>query len=498
MVAVGQGLGGGDHDRVAGVDAHRVQVLHVADGDAGIGGVPHHLVLDLLPSPERALDQDLVDGRGAQSARCDALELGLCGDESAAGPAQRVGGPHNQGQADIKCELAGLVQVLADARGRDRLADLVQHAFEGVTVFGLADGVEVRAQEADLEALQHARLCQVHGQVQAGLAAEGGEQRVGPLALDDPGHRFDCQGLDVNPVGHFLVGHDGGRVGVDEDGLHALFAKRFAGLGSGVVELRGLADDDRARAQDQDLPRRLGGHGSTHRPQSRPPGTDRLDKAVVEVLVVLRPGRALGVVLDAEDRQGAVTDPLHRAVVEVELGDVEVAGRHRAGLDLELMVLAGDVDEAAVKVLHRVVDPVVAEWQPRGGGPDRPAQDLMAQTDAEQGDAADGLLAELDRTFEHGGVARAVREHKPVGMRRLHLAPVRGVGQDHHLAAALSKRAQDVALDAVVDDGDRQALAVGAIVRPELQRQGFDPLLYDASRYFRDEVLLGERRHGTR
>ena len=39
---------------------------------------------------------------------------------------------------------------------------------------------------------------------------------------------------------------------VDQDDLVALLAQRLAGLGAGVVELAGLADDDRPGADDQD------------------------------------------------------------------------------------------------------------------------------------------------------------------------------------------------------------------------------------------------------
>ena len=39
---------------------------------------------------------------------------------------------------------------------------------------------------------------------------------------------------------------------VDQDDPVALLAQRLAGLGAGVVELAGLADDDRAGADDQD------------------------------------------------------------------------------------------------------------------------------------------------------------------------------------------------------------------------------------------------------
>ena len=65
---VGEGLAGRDDDAVAGVDAHRVEVFHVADGDAVIGGVAHDLVLDFFPAAHALLDQHLVDRAGLQPA----------------------------------------------------------------------------------------------------------------------------------------------------------------------------------------------------------------------------------------------------------------------------------------------------------------------------------------------------------------------------------------------------------------------------------------------
>ena len=53
---------GRDDDRVAGVDAERIDVLHGADRDARVIRVAHDLVLDLLPADEAALDHDLADG----------------------------------------------------------------------------------------------------------------------------------------------------------------------------------------------------------------------------------------------------------------------------------------------------------------------------------------------------------------------------------------------------------------------------------------------------
>ena len=59
------------------------------------------------------------------------------------------------------------------------------------------------------------------------------------------------QRLDVGAVGQLRVGHDRRRIAVDEHDLEAFGAQRLARLRSGIVELAGLADDDRARADDE-------------------------------------------------------------------------------------------------------------------------------------------------------------------------------------------------------------------------------------------------------
>ena len=86
-----------------------------------------------------------------------------------------------------------------------------------------------------------------------GLAAQGGQQGVGPLGLDHLGHDLPGERLDVGAVGHLRVGHDRGRVGIDQHDLVALFAQGLAGLGAGIIELAGLADDDRPGADQQNL-----------------------------------------------------------------------------------------------------------------------------------------------------------------------------------------------------------------------------------------------------
>ena len=85
------------------------------------------------------------------------------------------------------------------------------------------------------------------------MSADGRQQRVRALGGDDGFEIFLRERLDVGAVGDFRVGHDRRRIRIDEHDFVAFRAQRFAGLRAGVVELARLADDDRARADDQDF-----------------------------------------------------------------------------------------------------------------------------------------------------------------------------------------------------------------------------------------------------
>ena len=60
QVAVVQREYGRHDDAVAGVHAHGVHVLHAADGDGVVVGIPHDLELDLLVALDGLLHQHLV------------------------------------------------------------------------------------------------------------------------------------------------------------------------------------------------------------------------------------------------------------------------------------------------------------------------------------------------------------------------------------------------------------------------------------------------------
>src|SRR5439155_1003456 len=119
-------------------------------------------------------------------------------------------------------------------------------------VLGLPDRVELGADQLDPEPIERAVLRQRDREVQARLTAQGRQERLRTLALDDLRDELRCQWLDVRPVRQLGVRHDRGRVRVHPDDLEPLFPQRTATLRPGVVELARLTDDDRPGADDQD------------------------------------------------------------------------------------------------------------------------------------------------------------------------------------------------------------------------------------------------------
>ena len=113
--AVGQRLLRRDRDAVAGVDAHRVDVLDRADDHAVVVVVAHDLELELAPADHRLVEQDLADRRRVEAAADDRAELlGRAGDPAAAA-AERVGRADDDRQADVDERVLGLGDVVAIA-----------------------------------------------------------------------------------------------------------------------------------------------------------------------------------------------------------------------------------------------------------------------------------------------------------------------------------------------------------------------------------------------
>ena len=249
VFVVGEGLRRGDDDAFAGMDPERVHVLHVADRDAVVEAVADHLVFDFLPPTQGFLHKDLRrEGKGLGG---DGVQLGLVLAEAGTEAAQGVGRPDDDGIAHLAGGGSGLLE------GRRRMgadglhANFVEPGHKEFPVLRVDDGFHGGSQHLDAVTLQDAAAEQGHAAVERGLAAEGKEDAVRTLFLDDFFHEGRRHRQEIHLVGHAFRGLDRRDIGVHEDGPDAFLAQGLEGLRTAVVEFSGLADLQRARAQDK-------------------------------------------------------------------------------------------------------------------------------------------------------------------------------------------------------------------------------------------------------
>ena len=252
VLAVREGLLRRHGDRVAGVDAHGVEVLDRADDDGVVRHVAHHLQLELFPAEDGLLDQHPMGGARLEGEGHHLVQLVAVVGDAAPLAAEGEAGADDDRVADVVGDLPRLFQAAGVAALRDLEPHLLHGLFEEEAVLPQAEGVDARAQHLDAVARERPPLVEGDGEVDPRLAADGGEQRVRPLLFQNFLHHLGHQRLDVGGVGKLRVGHDRRRVRVDEDDAVALALQDAAGLGAGVVELAGLTDDDRTRAEDED------------------------------------------------------------------------------------------------------------------------------------------------------------------------------------------------------------------------------------------------------
>ena len=252
ILKVGERLRRRHGDGVAGVHAHGVEILDGAHDDAVAGVVTHNLHLILFPALDGLLDQHLVGGRELEALAHDGDELLVGVRDAAAGAAEGKARAQYTGIAYALGDSLGVGHAVGIARARDLQADLGHGLVKELAVLAALDSGQVAADHLDAVLVQRAVFRQLDGGVQTGLAAQRGQQRVRALFLDYALDKLGGDGLDIRAVGKTRVGHDGRRVGVDQDDLKAILLEHLAGLGAGVVELTGLANNDGARTNDED------------------------------------------------------------------------------------------------------------------------------------------------------------------------------------------------------------------------------------------------------
>ena len=188
--------------------------------------------------------------RDRQTGLHDFFEFGGAVGEVAAAAAQRARRADDHREIEPLLDPLGVLHAARIAAARQVQADAAHGFFEQIAVFGFFDRLQFGADHLDAVLFQDALLGQIDGEIERRLAAEGRQDRVGPLLGDDFLDDVGGDRLDIGAVGETGIGHDRRRIGVDQDDPVALFLERLQRLGAGVIELAGLADDDRPGADE--------------------------------------------------------------------------------------------------------------------------------------------------------------------------------------------------------------------------------------------------------
>ena len=220
--------GGSYHDRLAGVDTQRVEVLHTCNGEAVVVAVADNLELDLLPTFERFLDQNLL--RVGERAFAQRYELLLVAANTATQTAQRVSRANHNREADLACGSDCVLHRLNGLRDGRLDVDLVEFLDEQIAVLGSHNSLDRSAKYLDTILLQNTLLVEFRAAVQCGLTTECEQNTVGLLFFDDLLHEVGCYRQEVDAVGDTFRGLDRCDVGVDQHGLNTLFAHSFQSL----------------------------------------------------------------------------------------------------------------------------------------------------------------------------------------------------------------------------------------------------------------------------
>ena len=206
--------------------------------------------------------------RQLQPVRGNLLEFVAVIGDAAARTAEGERRADDDRKTQIRLRRACLVHVVHRKRFGAGETNLVHRLLKQVAVFRRLNRLDRGADKLNAVTLQHAVFGKVKRAVQRRLPAHRRQNRVRALLGDNLLHRLPLNRLDIRRVCHLRIGHNRRRVGIDENDAETLTAQRLARLRAGIIELAGLADDNRASANNQDgFQVGTFGHGELQRQQ---------------------------------------------------------------------------------------------------------------------------------------------------------------------------------------------------------------------------------------
>ncbi len=168
-------------------------------------------------------------------------------------PPQRERRPNHQRKSQLVAQTQRILRIVHQRRRRHFQANFSASILKPQPVFRNFDSAQRRANHLDFVFFENPAFAQFHGKVQRRLPANGGQQCIRFFLRNNFLEIFLRQRLDIGAIGQFWIGHDRRRIGVHQHDVVALRAQRLARLRPGIVELARLPNDDRPRANNQNL-----------------------------------------------------------------------------------------------------------------------------------------------------------------------------------------------------------------------------------------------------
>ena len=233
------------------MNADGIDILHVADSDAGVGAIPHHLELDLFPAEDASLHEHLADRACGQSPPGDLPQGILVLRNAPSETAQRVSRTHHHGVADPSGEPDRLLHVdtVALSGTGSPIAFIIRlkasrSSPRRIVSTGVPSSFTPKASSTPRSFSSTARLSPVCPPI---VASSPSGRSLSMIRVSTSAVR----GSGIYDVGHLFVGHDRGGIVVHQNHPDPLLAQRETGLGPGIVEFGGLADHNRPRPDHQ-------------------------------------------------------------------------------------------------------------------------------------------------------------------------------------------------------------------------------------------------------
>ena len=248
-------FGNGQHwcgtERISCVDTKRVNVFNKANGNHVVVCVADNLKLKFFPAENRFFYENLTYQAGLQTSCTDGFQFFAVVDKSAPGSSHGVGRAKNNRITQFVCNSERILHAVCNFTACHFNSQGIHRLFKFNTILASFDGIYLNTDDLDIVFIKNTGFVQLCAEIQSGLTAKVWQKCVRTFFGNDLLQSFYIERFNVSDISGFRVGHNCGRIGIDQNDLVAQFAKCLAGLGTGIVKFAGLTDDNRTGTYDE-------------------------------------------------------------------------------------------------------------------------------------------------------------------------------------------------------------------------------------------------------